>query len=128
MNINKFDKTKLGIEGTGVDTVTIKDRAWTDKTTGIVSFTIPAGTKVHVDFSPKTYSANIFVTVGDEVKVARITTASNWLKGFHKAPSLKTLEKQNLSGVVKTPTGKRVEPDGYGSDGSPSWMLVAGVI
>ena len=45
-----------------------------------------------------------------------------------KAPSMTTLEKWGMDGVCKTPTGKRVECDGYGDDGSPSWMLVFGVI
>lgn len=45
-----------------------------------------------------------------------------------KAPSFNTLEKWGMDGIAKTPTGKRVEPDGYGDDGSPSWLLVFGVI
>lgn len=45
-----------------------------------------------------------------------------------KAPSMATLEKWNQDGICKTPTGHRVEPDGHGPDGSPSWMLVFGII
>ena len=45
-----------------------------------------------------------------------------------KAPSMSSLERWNNDGVCKTPTGKRVEPDGHGHDGSPSWLLVFGVI
>lgn len=45
-----------------------------------------------------------------------------------KAPSMTTLEKWNWDGVCKTPTGKRVEPDGHGPDGSPSWLLALGLI
>jgi hypothetical protein len=45
-----------------------------------------------------------------------------------KAPSIASLERWGMDGVCKTPTGKRVEPDGYGSDGSPSWLLVFGLI
>ena len=45
-----------------------------------------------------------------------------------KMPSIKTLEKWCDEGIAKTPSGKRVEPDGYGNDGSPSWLLVAGLI
>lgn len=128
MNVTEFDKTKFGIEGTGVDTVTTKERIWKDKKTGAVAFTIPAGTKVHVDFSPKVHSSSIFVTVGDDVKISRVVTASNWLKGFRKVPSIRTLQKQDWNGIVKTCTGKKVEPDGFGPDGSPSWMLVVGII
>ena len=47
--------------------------------------------------------------------------------GFTK-PSLQTLEKWNDEGYAKTPTGKKVEPDGYADDGSPSWLLALGYI
>ncbi len=48
-------------------------------------------------------------------------------KSFHfffKEPSLRTLEKWSSDGIAKSVTGHRVEPDGYGPDGSPSWLLV----
>jgi hypothetical protein len=131
MNVTEFNskRAELEIEGTGIDTVTTKDRNWKDKTTGEVVFTIPAGSKVHVDFSPKKHSSNIFVTFGDEVKISRGATASNWLKKFSKTPSIKTLQKWEWdSGICKTITGHKTEPDGYGPDGSPSWMLVMGMI
>ena len=44
------------------------------------------------------------------------------------APSMISLERWSDDGVCKTPTGKRVEPDGYGPDGSPSWLLAFGMI
>lgn len=50
------------------------------------------------------------------------------LDGYPKMPSISRLEKMSDDGIATTPTGKRVEPDGYGPDGSPSWMLIAGVI
>jgi hypothetical protein len=45
-----------------------------------------------------------------------------------KAPSMASLERWGMDGVCKTPTGKRVECDGHGSDGSPSWLMVFGLI
>lgn len=45
-----------------------------------------------------------------------------------KAPSMSTLERWNMDGVCKTPTGYRVEPDGHGPDGSPAWLLALGFI
>lgn len=45
-----------------------------------------------------------------------------------KAPSMSLLERWSYESVVRTPTGKRVEPDGHGPDGSPSWLLVMGFI
>jgi hypothetical protein len=47
---------------------------------------------------------------------------------FSKPPGLKALEKMSDEGIAKTVTGKKTEPDGYGDDGSPSWMLALGVI
>jgi hypothetical protein len=49
----------------------------------------------------------------------RITSA------FH-APSYERMEGWGC--ICKTPTGKNVEPDGYGKDGSPSWLIVLGLI
>ena len=47
---------------------------------------------------------------------------------FFKAPSLRTMEKWSLDGIAKSVSGHRVEPDGFGPDGSTSWLLVIGVI
>ena len=47
---------------------------------------------------------------------------------FFKAPTMRTIERWNDTGVAKTVTGKRTECDGYGPDGSPSWMLALGMI
>lgn len=47
---------------------------------------------------------------------------------FFKEPSLRTLEKWSSDGIAKSVTGHRVEPDGYGPDGSPSWLLALGLI
>lgn len=49
-------------------------------------------------------------------------------KPFTKMPGLTALERMSDNGIATTVTGHRVEPDGYGPDDSPSWMLVAGVI
>jgi hypothetical protein len=43
-------------------------------------------------------------------------------------PSVKTLERWELEGYCKTVTGQKTEPDGYGLDGSPSWLLALGMI
>ena len=45
-----------------------------------------------------------------------------------KAPSEKTLMKWEEEGYCKTVTGLKVEPDGFGYDGSPSWLIVFGLI
>ena len=47
--------------------------------------------------------------------------------GF-KPPTIKTMEKWSESGIARSVFGKKVEPDGYDSEGSPSWLLVMGLI
>ena len=56
-----------------------------------------------------------------------ISRLPDQVDGF-KTPSMRMLEKWSEDGVCLTPTGKRVEPDGYGPDGSPSWLLAMGMI
>lgn len=56
---------------------------------------------------------------------------SIWTKqfsAFFKCPTLATLERWSNDGVCRTPTGHRVEPDGHGPDGVPSWLLILGMI
>ena len=129
MNITEFNsKSDLGIQGTGIDCRTKKDITWTDKTTGQLVYKIPAGDLVHLWFSPKKHSNLAFVQHGNEVKITRLENANEKFTKIIKAPSLRTLERQDCDGVCKTVTGQRVEPDGFGYDGSPSWLLVLGLI
>lgn len=46
---------------------------------------------------------------------------------FMKVPSMSSLSRM-ADGLSKSVTGKTVEPDGYGPDGSPSWLLILGMI
>lgn len=55
-------------------------------------------------------------------------TAHKKLKGFPKPPSFNTMEKWISDGVAMSIDGKRVEPDGFSSSGSPSWLLALGLI
>ena len=130
MTTTEFEnkKTELGIEGEGFVTTTTDVRTWTNKTTKEVEFTIPTEMWVKVWFSPRKHSNRIFVEYGETVKVSRVENGSKWLKGFKKTPSFKSLEKQSYDGVAKSVLGNRVEPDGFDQYGSPSWLLVAGVI
>ncbi len=47
---------------------------------------------------------------------------------FFRAPSVATMEKWMDSGIARTVTGDKTEPDGYGPDGAPSWLLALGMI
>lgn len=121
MNVKEFNtkRTELGIEGTGVDSRTKVDIQWKDGTK------TPRNTLVHLWFSPKKFSNRMYVQIGDEVRITRITQKYT---GITKRPGIKTLERYSSNGIAKTVTGKKTEPDGYGEDGSPSWMLVEGII
>ena len=45
-----------------------------------------------------------------------------------REPSLKKLENWSNDGVCQSVLGERVEPDGWDSYGSPSWLLALGMI
>jgi hypothetical protein len=129
MNVTEFKnkREELGIDGTGVECVTKKEMTWTSKSTG-EKVIIPVGTSVHVDFSPKKLPSRIFVTFGDKVLRALTGNGHQWLTKFSKPPTIITLERRACDGVSKSVLGERVEPDGYGPTGAPSWELVVGVI
>jgi hypothetical protein len=90
--------------------------------------TVPAGSEVTLYYSPKAGSRVYFSRGAAFAKTIKLQNCHKYFKGFHKMPSLRTLEKQANDAVVTTPTGHRVEPDGYGPDGIPSWLLILGVI
>ena len=45
-----------------------------------------------------------------------------------RAPTVATTEKWVNDAVARSVLGKRVEPDGHDENGSPSWLLVLGLI
>ena len=63
-------------------------------------------------------------------KPLKLPTAAlyRFVTGFRKPPGQKALERMVFDSVAKSITGKTVEPDGVASDGSPSWLLVLGLI
>lgn len=75
-----------------------------------------------------TYRGDLFAVLGHDglQHTTKVKNLPAILKGYPKAPSLATLQKWADDLVSMTPTGVRVEPDGYGPDGSPSWLLVMG--
>jgi hypothetical protein len=91
---------------------------------------VPAGVKVDIYFSKNTPSRVWFDYAG-HIRATRTINAKDTFHGgnFTKRPSIRTLKRWSWDGgCCKTVTGFRTEPDGYGPDGSPSWMLVMGVI
>lgn len=87
--------------------------------------TLEAGTKVKCEFQPS--FVRITTENGDAIKVP-YAAASKFLTRFNKMPAMSTLNRMATDAVVTTPIGSRVEPDGYGPYGDPSWLIVLGVI
>ena len=86
----------------------------------------PKGSPVSVTYQPVGYQwAAVLNIGGSEVKL-NPKNLHVYVSGFRKPPSINTMRK--WSGTAKTVSGKTTEPDGTGSDGSPSWLLVLGLI
>lgn len=85
---------------------------------------IAAGTKVRCEFSPDSSSTFRVFSTADKPMRMPYTAASNYLNGFKKEPSMAALEKYSNDGICPTPLGARVEPDGHGPHGEPSWIII----
>lgn len=90
---------------------------------------VPVGVKVDVYWSEKNPS-RVYFEYGGHIRATRTAKMKDTFYGkFSKMPSPRTLEKWEWEGgYCLTVTGHKTEPDGFGPDGSPSWMLVAGII
>ena len=89
------------------------------------------GTKAEITFNEKRIAVMSvkFETLGDRGVNLSVTKGFKYFGSpFTKEPSLKTLEKWQESGVARTVTGQRTEMDGVGEDGSPSWVLLGGLM
>jgi hypothetical protein len=92
---------------------------------------IPVGTLVDIKWPTRDESntvAQLTPKDGGEPFRIGISNLHVYFSGCAKPPSLATLRKWMNDGVAKSVTGQRVEPDGYGADGSPSWLLALGLI
>ncbi len=108
-------------------TVTTKrEMKWSKDVT--TACTIPAGTELQVYFSEARPSRIWFDYAGSLRTALLVNAHKNFTGGFKKQPSMKTLEKYSWDCVAKTVLGNTTEPDGYGFEGEPSWLLVAGLI
>lgn len=88
---------------------------------------VPKGTAVELEFREGQPDRAYFEYEGTKL-VTRLEVAHSSFSGIAKPPTIGRLQKLSDDGLSITPTGKRVEPDGYGPDGSPSWLLVMGLI
>lgn len=98
---------------------------------------IPARTVVTVSFNddkPGIANCTVWFQPGmvdlmyKTYKIKTITLFKYFGRPFTKVPGRAALERMISDGVAKTVTGKRTEPDGFGDDDSPSWLLVLGYI
>ena len=89
---------------------------------------IPTGEEVKITFT--NYGRILEVESSSLGRTVKIPTTSGYryFSKFINPPSVGTMEKWVSDGIAKTVTGHRTEPDGFGPDGSPSWLLVIGVI
>jgi len=93
---------------------------------------IPIGTRIDLAFHETRHNRAIFTHNGKKYALLvrnlyRTVKATNHVK-FYKEPSISKLEKMSDDGICTTVTGDKVEPDGFGENGSPSWLLVMGLI
>jgi hypothetical protein len=85
---------------------------------------IPQGTECEIEFktNPSGFAFMRVSPVGFPVFNTRSFTL------FFEAPSERTLGNWVTSGIARTVTGDKTEPDGYGPDGAPSWLLALNLI
>jgi hypothetical protein len=123
MNVTEYNaqKKELGIIGSGINSKTKMELKWKD---GSVT---PAGSPVHIDFC-ELRAGRIYVTDGDKVYKTGLVNAPKYYTGINKIPTMKTLQKYMWDGIARTVTGEKTEPDGFGTNGAPSWLLVVGII
>jgi hypothetical protein len=117
-NAKGFGKrAAAGIPVTLKKPVTLKDGTVIEAgTRGTLRFNEQVPRQVIVDFDTRPNTklgvANLFDYFG---------------RPFMKVPSMSSLSRM-ADGLSKSVTGKTVEPDGYGPDGSPSWLLILGMV
>jgi hypothetical protein len=88
---------------------------------------IPKGAEAQVKYNQSVVADVTVEGVEKPVKIS-VAALTRLLDGYPKMPTVARLEKMSNDGIAATPMGERVEPDGYGPSGAPSWLLVAGVI
>jgi hypothetical protein len=73
--------------------------------------------------TPRQYCYIIKATLPD----GSVFTSRNF-STFFKIPGIRTMHRWSDSGISRSVFGKKVEPDGFDSEGAPSWLLILGII
>jgi len=90
--------------------------------------TIPVGKSVALYWSTEE-PGKVYFDYEGRMRWVRTEVMFNTFSGrFLRTPSVSTLERWSNGGTCKTVTGHVTEPDGTGTDGSPSWLLILGMI
>ena len=91
---------------------------------------VPAGSVLRVTWSDTPAGVQL-VTWADAPggeRILRLKGRSIGRALAGEVPSPDQLEEWTFDSVCETPTGDEVEPDGYGQDGCPSWLLLLGMV
>jgi hypothetical protein len=102
-------------------------REWNNKQTGQISHFLEVGQEVGIFFSER-YPGSIFIKTDSAVLIGKVSFAHKYLEGFRKPPTMKTLNKWSWDGIARSVLNQKVEPDGWDCFGSPSYLLVYGII
>lgn len=81
---------------------------------------IPKGTPLHFIRHGEMPTVGIWSVNGVERKMR--------YRSIIKQPSINTLQRWDEDGICNTVFGEKTEPDGYGPEGEPSWLLAMGMI
>lgn len=106
------------------------------KTTTKKSFTSKKGTainkgeRVTVSFTVKGKASQEFLPnyVRIRTEDGRSIITRNFKGAGIRVPSMRALEHWACDSVCESVFGSVIEPDGWDSEGSPSWLLVFGIV
>lgn len=87
----------------------------------------PVGSICDITFNGSTQAVKINVVAANVTFSAFARSLPSYFSKI-KVPSLKTMEKWSDDGIAKSVLGHKVEPDGFDHEGSPSWLIVMGLI
>ena len=110
-----------------IPVITIRDLKYSD-------VSIPVGTNIDLSFHETRHNRAVFTHNGKKYALLvrnlyrTVKSTDSPHTSFYKEPSINKLEKMSDDGICTTVTGDKVEPDGFGENGSPSWLLVMGLI
>ena len=84
---------------------------------------------IEMDLSfPQESDGRVCIATDSDGRRFRIRISSLKDKFGIRVPSMKTLEKWVDDGTCSSIGGKSVEPDGWDSNGTPSWLIALGLI